>query len=444
MNEEYVTNLANALSVARTTWFEIEYNQPAFLRVLPADYLKKVCSYGGLLLWMTLGAAPDLVEASCHTRKLVRVNARALHSHDDWNEGHFIELWIAALNTLENGAFGDFQSWLADRKQLKEDEQTRPEDMGRANRLGHKFFVRSLRLTHALHGLLRSELLRVPATESPSARIAVLFDDLYQLRLTFLLFCAEAVGWYLPEKDGYWTHDAACADTDLGKSPGLLHIKPNLPHGVDHMFDFSEDRRVRRWSSSWLGCKVYAAELQETWTYDTGMSCNGTEDWHWGNWIVDRAGACLMEEKIQTVEENARPLMSVQSASEIVKDVLDTMRDGAPEWLPGRVVDWAYLKRSREAVLSLKNLPDFVEIPEHQMVKSSSDADPVHIPPDGRTRRMSKTELAEIWGDEVDQKAISQMIKVGALRAIPLSRQNFIFDKTQLPTKVVDKLEHIG
>ena len=62
------------------------------------------------------------------------------------------------------------------------------------------------------------------------------------------------------------------------------------------------------------------------------------------------------------------------------------------------------------------------------------------IPGTNRTSPMSQKELAELWKGSMTQKTISSMIKNRALRAIRVSRQAFIFDKSQLPPRVNDKL----
>jgi len=66
------------------------------------------------------------------------------------------------------------------------------------------------------------------------------------------------------------------------------------------------------------------------------------------------------------------------------------------------------------------------------------------IPGKNRTSPpMSQTELAELWGGSMSQKTISSMIKSHALRAIPMSRQTFIFDKSQLPPRVINTLSKL-
>lgn len=66
------------------------------------------------------------------------------------------------------------------------------------------------------------------------------------------------------------------------------------------------------------------------------------------------------------------------------------------------------------------------------------------IPGKNRTSPpMSQTELAELWGGSMTQKTISSMIKSHALRAIPMSRQTFIFDKSQLPPRVINTLSKL-
>ena len=67
----------------------------------------------------------------------------------------------------------------------------------------------------------------------------------------------------------------------------------------------------------------------------------------------------------------------------------------------------------------------------------------IEIPPDHRTLPMSQTELADILGSNMTQEKVSSMIKTGALKAIKLSRQSFIFDKRTLPKGIIDKLDNL-
>lgn len=62
------------------------------------------------------------------------------------------------------------------------------------------------------------------------------------------------------------------------------------------------------------------------------------------------------------------------------------------------------------------------------------------ILPENHTMPMSKTELAALFGKDYEGRLITKMIKAGALKAIPISRQKFIFDKSKLPPKVIKKL----
>jgi len=55
---------------------------------------------------------------------------------------------------------------------------------------------------------------------------------------------------------------------------------------------------------------------------------------------------------------------------------------------------------------------------------------------------MSKREMAALFGSMTDAKKITTMIRTGVLRVIPLSRQQFIFDKRDLPPEVREKLKH--
>ena len=183
------------------------------------------------------------------------------------------------------------------------------------------------------------------------------------------------------------------------------------------------------------------------WTYDRGQSCNYTEDIPGPSqvacWIVDRTGAYLMEEQAQRIEHNLEPLLDANSVREPLREAVNAIRDGSPMWLPRRV-DWAYYKRISETIHTLESIVPSTEKPASLGRTVAADVEFVDIPPDNRTRPMSKTELAEIWGEEVNQKDINQMIDAGALLVIPLSRQKFIFDKAKLPTGVLEKLKQIG
>lgn len=74
---------------------------------------------------------------------------------------------------------------------------------------------------------------------------------------------------------------------------------------------------------------------------------------------------------------------------------------------------------------------------EPSLVKTSEEED---IPGEHRTSPMSQTELADLWGGDMTQKAIKRMMKKKNLRYKKQSRQKFIFDKRDLPKHVKDKL----
>ncbi len=65
------------------------------------------------------------------------------------------------------------------------------------------------------------------------------------------------------------------------------------------------------------------------------------------------------------------------------------------------------------------------------------------IPGEYRTTPMSQKELAELYGGSMTPKRIASMVRSGALNVVKSSRQNFTFDKRQLPKRVTDKLSQI-
>jgi len=447
MKEKAIGSLAILLEEVRRDWVNLEYNWGPPVQLLQPNDLFSISEAGGInLLWL-FNTAPEFIERSCHTRALSQLTKTRFSTDADqgWTAA---ALWIEALNLLENGAFGDFHSRLMNWVQLEDKGMLYEGDNDwKAKRvLRWRFYLRSVRLAHALFGVIRNGLLNVSIKKWPVARLAVVVSDMRQLRLKFLLFCTEARGWYMPEEKDAWTLGARVAEVDLGRSAGILRSKPDVPFGVDCWF--SGHRGLLNWYDEWWGYRAYEGELLSTWSYDTGKPRRRIENipaYHKvARWFVDAAGASLLEEQARTIEESAKPLLVLKDMREPLKEAIDEVRDGAPKWMPGRQVDWAYYKRTADTVSFLHTLLESLDNSQSStpIKGTSSERDVPDIPPDNWTRPMSQTELASFC--DLDQKDIRQMMKAGSLPAIKLSRQRFIFDKTKLPTKVLRKLEEVG
>jgi len=72
-----------------------------------------------------------------------------------------------------------------------------------------------------------------------------------------------------------------------------------------------------------------------------------------------------------------------------------------------------------------------------------NDQSQSRIPGRHRTLPMPKRALADLWGGDVTVKKVTNMITSGVLRVEQMTRQNFIFDKRDLPQHVIRELDKI-